>query len=132
MRTIKKNFWKPFLFGCAGLIVATVVFAVNPFYPPDPPGMPIVTDVWATGCNLNWKKPLSDGGSPVTLYHIESLDKWSNLWEKRGTVTAIYLNCTISNLVTGTQLKFRVIAENKAGPGKPSIASDPITIRNRY
>lgn len=132
MRTIKKNFWKPFLFGCAGLFVAIVVFAVDPFNPPGPPGMPIVTDVWATGCDLDWTAPRTDGGSPITLYHIESSDKWSRMWERRGTVTANYLKCTLSGLATGTQMQFRVIAVNKAGPGEPSIASDPITIRDRY
>lgn len=132
MRTFKKNFWKPFLFGCVGLFVAIVVFAVDPIDPPGRPGMPIVTDVWATGCDLNWKAPRTDGGSPIRLYQIDSFERSNNMWEKRGVVTGNYLNCTIRELTTGTQVKFRVIAVNIAGPGEPSIASDFVTIRDRF
>ncbi len=37
------------------------------------------------GCTLSWKKPLDDGGSPLTSYIIEKKDLDKDIWISCGT-----------------------------------------------
>lgn len=130
MRTLKKNFWKPFLFGCAGLFVATIAFAgVNLINPPDRPGIPEATDWDVDRVSIEYKAPKSDGGAPISHYIIESRERWGVFWRKEGV--AIRLWCTVDGLVENTEYAFRAAAVNIAGPGEPSEASNYIITRRR-
>jgi hypothetical protein len=40
------------------------------------------------GCTLSWKKPLDDGGSPLTSYIIEKKDLDKDIWISCGTFVA--------------------------------------------
>lgn len=138
MRTIKKNFWKPFLLGCAGLFVAIVVFAADPFEEPSAPGTPVAVDWDKDYCEIAFTPPVSDGGSPITHYIVEERDKYSVLWEEKGKYRPNtdddkrgIIRCRIDNLIEGYTYCFRAIAVNKAGPSEPSGASKPITIKKR-
>lgn len=88
-----------------------------------------------TSCKLTWAAPQTDGGSPVTGYHVEKYTgtKWIRVTKK--PITA----CTFSldDLLEGTDNEFRVAAENAAGVGEPSestgrfIAKDPFEVPGR-
>ncbi|MDE6822286.1 fibronectin type III domain-containing protein [Bacteroides acidifaciens] len=138
MRTIRKNFWKPFLFGCVGLFVAIVVFAANPFEEPSAPGTPVAVDWGGDYCEIEFTPPLSDGGAPVTHYIVQGLDKYSPSWVEKGKYIPTteenkrkIIRCRVNDLIEGYTYYFRAIAVNKAGPSEPSGVSQPITIKKR-
>lgn len=74
---------------------------------------------------LEWTRPLTDGGSPVTGYVIEKRDKYSPSWEKCAEVVSDVTSGKVKDLIEGTPYEFRVRAVNKAGPGEPSDATKP-------
>lgn len=130
MRTLKKNFWKPLLFSCAGLIVATIVFAgVNLIEPPDRPGIPEATDWDVDRVSLTYKAPGRDGGARISHYVIESHERGWMFWQKKGV--ALGLNCTVDGLVENTEYAFRAAAVNIAGQGEFSEASNYYITRKR-
>lgn len=136
MRTIKKNFRKPFLFGCVGLIVATVVFAAVPFDRPEPPGTPFVVDWDRDYCEMVYTFPVSDGGSPITHYIVQGRDEKYRVWVEKGKFQPnaderIKMQCTVVHLIEGHTYEFRAIAVNLAGQSRPSGVSKPIIIEKR-
>lgn len=138
MKTIRKNFWKPFLFGCVGLFVAIVVFAANPFEEPSAPGTPVAVDWGGDYCEIEFTPPAKDGGSPITHYIVQGLDKYSPLWVEKGKYIPTtednkrkIIRCRVNDLIEGYTYYFRAIAVNKAGPSEPSGASKSITIKKR-
>lgn len=64
---------------------------------------------------LEWKAPVSDGGSPVQGYLIEKKEKngtkWTKAIETRGPLTS----ATVPDLINGQEYEFRVKALNKVG-----------------
>lgn len=90
---------------------------------PTKPGTPAITDYDKDFVELEWKRPESDGGSPITGYIIEKKDKFNPNWEKCAEVEGDKTSGKVPNLIEGNQYEFRVRAVNKAGPGEPSDAS---------
>lgn len=135
MRTIKKNFWKSFLFSCVGLIVATIVFAAGPFYEPSSPGEPLIVDYNEYSCSIKFLRPVSDGGLPIIKYIVEEQEKESNRWGRKGTYNGFgddeVIRCIVERLSEGKTYCFRAIAVNAAGPSKPSRPSAYVTIKKR-
>lgn len=138
MRTIKKNFWKPFLFGCVGLFVAIFVFAADLFEEPSAPGTPVVMGWDSDYCEIEFTPPMSDGGAPITHYIVESRREWDPFWEKKGSYLPSAdddkrrsIRCRVDNLIEGYTYRFRAIAVNKAGQSEPSGASKPHTMKKR-
>lgn len=88
---------------------------------PSPPELLVVGPDFAT---IEWMKPESDGGSPVTTYLIESREKKSIRWIKVNR-DSVLLDTTykISGLTTGNIYQFRVTAINAAGESEPSDIS---------
>lgn len=138
MRTLKKNFWKPFLFGCVGLFVAIVVFAADPFEEPSAPGTPVAIDWGKDYCEIEFTPPLSDGGSPITHYIVEGRKEWNPKWVKKGNYLPNTgddkrknIRCRVNNLTEGDTYYFRARAVNLAGPSRPSGESKSIKIEKR-
>ena len=80
-------------------------------------------------CNLTWTAPATDGGTPITGYIIER--RTGSTWialKKQPTGTQF----TVERLTEGNKYEFRVIAENKAGQGKPSGPSQQITTKDPW
>jgi len=101
------------------------------FDPPGPPEDLKVKDLTKSSCTLVWSPPESDGGSPITGYHVEKLTgtRWIKATKKATT------KCTyeVSDLVEGsTDNEYRVCAENAAGIGKPSETTGRFTAKDAF
>lgn len=44
--------------------------------------------------------------------------------------TLLSCGCRVKGLPTKKKYRFRVLAENLAGPGKPSVETDPVLIKD--
>lgn len=95
---------------------------------PDAPLNVIVGDVSKFGCTVSWERPESDGGSPITSYIVELRDRTSVKWSPVHVTKADELSAIINDVIENKEYIFRVRAENKAGEGKPSAASQPVKI----
>lgn len=98
--------------------------AKNPFDEPSSPGKPEIKDYDEKFVELEWAKPESDGGSPITGYIIEKKDKYSPDWEKCAEIDGDVTTGKVDDLVPGQSYEFRVVAVNKGGKSEPSAPSD--------
>ncbi|XP_058459295.1 titin [Malaya genurostris] len=101
--------------------------------PPSPPGKPVlvpgspnstVPDV----VTIRWKRPTSDGGSPILGYIVEHRRTGSPHWV-RATAHLIQLTeLSFSGLEPGWRYQFRVQAQNIVGLSDSSELSDALTV----
>lgn len=80
------------------------------------------------GATVNWEPPKFDGGSEITAYVIELRDRTSVKWEAALVCGASDRSATLNDVVEHKEYIFRVRAENKAGIGRPSAATNPVKI----
>ena len=102
------------------------IFLIKIFFyadEPDKPGQPEIKDYDKDFVELEWAKPESDGGTPITGYIIEKKSKSSPTWEKCAEVKGDVNNAKVDDLVEGVPYEFRVIAVNKGGQSEPSLPS---------
>ncbi len=65
---------------------------------------------------LEWKAPASDGGFPVSAYHIQAADVESKQhFRDFGKVDAKTVKYEVKGLVPGKDYVFRIKAENPVG-----------------
>lgn len=98
---------------------------------PGKPGTPEIVDYDNKGVDLKWTPPSSDGGAPIEKYIIEKKDRYKPDWEKATEVPGDALTARVEDLKERGEYQFRIIAVNKAGPGKPSDASQMQIIKHR-
>uniref|UniRef100_A0A8C9ZCV2 Titin n=1 Tax=Sander lucioperca TaxID=283035 RepID=A0A8C9ZCV2_SANLU len=117
-------------YGKSSAIDSAPVVAQYPFEPPGPPTNVHVSHATKYGMLVVWGRPASDGGSPVIGYHIECKDQSSILWTKvnRGLLAENQFKMT--GIEEGLMYQFRVYAENIAGIGPCTKASDPVAARD--
>ncbi|KAG8335958.1 myosin light chain kinase activity protein [Homalodisca vitripennis] len=106
--------------------------ARNEFDEPEAPEKPQVVDWDEDHVDLQWVKPKSDGGSPITEYIVQKKEKGSPYWTNAVTVPASKTAATVPDLTKGQEYEFRIIAVNSAGPSAPSEPSDPVVCKKRY
>ncbi|CAH1103156.1 unnamed protein product [Psylliodes chrysocephalus] len=109
----------------------TATLAKNPYDIPAPPGLPEIVDWDEKSVKLKWDKPVRDGGSPISGYIIEAMDKFGGQFIKVAEVGP-QCNGTVPRLEEGNQYKFRVRAVNKAGPSDPSEQTNWHTAKPRF
>lgn len=80
------------------------------------------------GATVSWEPPKFDGGSEITAYVIELRDRTSVKWEAAMVCAASDRSTTLNDVVENKEYIFRVRAENKAGIGRPSAATNPVKI----
>lgn len=80
------------------------------------------------GATVSWEPPESDGGSEITAYVIELRDRTSVRWEVALVTKTKDCSAVVSDVIENKEYIFRVKAENKAGIGKPSVATSPVKI----
>jgi len=80
---------------------------------------------------VTWSPPASDGGSPVTGYHVEQRLISRPSWVRVGPVVS-GTSLRVPGLYDGQTYQFRVTAETRAGLGDPSPASAAVTARDPW
>jgi len=106
------------------LVTDKPVMAKDPFGTPGRPGKPEITDHDVDHIDLQWTAPRDDGGNPITHYDIERKDKKTGRWIKVNTSPVKGTSYSDTRVTPNHGYEYRVIAVNKAGPGKPSEPSD--------
>lgn len=96
---------------------------------PSPPERLGVTNVTKDSVSLAWSKPEHDGGSRITSYFIEALEKGQQKWIKCAVVKTTYH--VIHGLKQNADYFFRVSAENQAGLSDPKEMVLPITVKEQ-
>lgn len=99
---------------------------------PDAPAAPTVNDVTKSSAVVTWQPPANDGGSPILGYHLEKKSGFSGRWTRVNKDLIPDTKLPMSDLIEDNTYEFRVIAENKAGPSKPSPPSESIKAKNPW
>ena len=86
-----------------------------------------VANVTKDSVTIAWTRPAYDGGSRVTGYLIEALEKGQNKWVKCATVRT--MTHTIKSLRECAEYYFRVHAENHAGLSEPKEMIVPVLVK---
>ena len=132
MKKIRKNVLTSILLVCFGLAITTVVFARAKFLsPPSPPGMPMITDLWATRCEITYTRPVHDGGFPINAYIVEYKDKRKKEWKLVASVRPDIYSFKVWDKKPGSEGQFRVFAQNDAGLSNPSKPSMLVKFQDR-
>lgn len=100
------------------------IIAKNPYDEPSPPGKPDIVDYDNMSATLNWAKPESDGGRPITHYTIEMKSKFAADWSEVLKTDNDKCEAKVDGLKENMTYQFRVKAHNKAGTSKPSEPTD--------
>lgn len=96
---------------------------------PSPPPKLGVTEVTKESVTLAWAKPEQDGGSRITGYLIEALEKGQEKWVKCGVTKFIHF--TVSGLRENAEYFFRVRAENHAGFSDIKEMITPVMLKDQ-
>ncbi|XP_073811656.1 projectin protein bent isoform X33 [Musca autumnalis] len=110
----------------------SAITAKNPFDISAPPGLPELEDWDEHHVKLKWEPPIRDGGTPITSYTIEVMDKDSGEFVKAFETDGPVCTGTVKKLEEGQQYKFRIRANNKAGPSEPSEQTNWHTAKPRF
>lgn len=98
--------------------------------PPSRPGVPTVTEVGGDFVNLEWERPIMDGGARIQGYWIDKREVGGTAWVRVNPVICQPTQINISNLIEDRQYEFRVFAQNEAGLSEPSSNSSSIRIKD--
>ena len=82
--------------------------------------------------DLEWARPLHDGGSPIEGYIIHKKEKGTTIWTDATTVQTDTNQGRASSLFEGSFYQFRIVAFNAAGQSAPGEPSGLIQARPRY
>ncbi|XP_018360305.1 PREDICTED: interaptin [Trachymyrmex cornetzi] len=104
----------------------TASFLVTVTDRPAAPGKIAVAMTLGRSVMLSWKEPEDDGGCKIGTYIVEYYRIGWEVWLK--AVTSRRTTATLTELIEGSEYKFRVKAENPYGVSDPSEESDVIFI----
>ncbi|XP_055761343.1 myosin-binding protein C, slow-type-like isoform X3 [Salvelinus fontinalis] len=90
---------------------------------PDPPEVPLVTEVGGDWCSMTWEPPIYDGGSPILGYFIERKKKQSSRWMRLNFDLNKETTFEPKKMIEGVPYEVRVFAVNAIGVSKPSDPS---------
>ena len=111
------------------MIVILCIFQIDK---PAAPGKPKVEEIFKNSCVVSWTPPMSDGGAPITGYHLERRAGTSTMWVFVSKMAIKETSFKVTDLMEGNEYQFRVAAENKVGKGPCSVPSDPITAKDPW
>ncbi|XP_062908318.1 myosin light chain kinase, smooth muscle-like isoform X1 [Mobula hypostoma] len=94
---------------------------------PEPPaGKPCSSDIRSSTLTLSWYGPTYDGGSIVQSYNVETWNSEEKQWTPLTTCRST--SCSVRDLSTDKEYKFRVRAVNVYGTSEPSQESDLVKV----
>ncbi|XP_058830119.1 titin [Topomyia yanbarensis] len=101
--------------------------------PPSPPGKPMLVPGSPNSSlpdvvTIRWKRPTSDGGSPILGYIIEHRRTGSPHWVRATAHLIQVTELSFSGLEPGWRYQFRVQAQNIVGLSESSELSDALTV----
>ncbi|XP_049301025.1 twitchin isoform X6 [Anopheles funestus] len=102
--------------------------ARGPYDLPSAPGVPIIHEVGGDFVNLEWEKPVSDGGARIQGYWIEKREQDTDTWQRVNTTLCVICTINCANLVEGRHYEFRVAAQNEIGVSEFSKASQLVKV----
>uniref|UniRef100_A0A3Q2Q8S2 Titin n=1 Tax=Fundulus heteroclitus TaxID=8078 RepID=A0A3Q2Q8S2_FUNHE len=117
-------------YGKSAPLDSKAIVVQYPYKPPGPPGTPYVKYATKEMMIIEWNEPVSDGGSAVIGYHLESKERSSILWNKLNKTRITDTQFKICNLEEGIGYEFRVYAENIVGIGRCSKVSESFVARD--
>lgn len=79
--------------------------------------------------SIAWAKPEQDGGSRVTGFLVEALEKGQEKWFKCGVTK--FTHFTVSGLRENAEYFFRVRAENLAGFSDYKEMVTPVVVKDQ-
>ncbi|XP_034554592.1 myomesin-3 [Notolabrus celidotus] len=85
-----------------------------------------VSDVNKDYVFLTWQPPSADGSSPVQGYYVERCEVGQTDWVRCNMQIQKMCYYPVFGLKEGAWYQFRVRAVNKAGAGRPSMATTPV------
>jgi len=102
--------------------------------PPSAPEAPLIDEIFATTCRVQWSPPTTDGGSPLTGYIVERRLQGASRWSKvtKQPVAPDITQMIVEELIDGSEYEFRVIACNKVAQSEPSAPSRTIIAKNPF
>jgi hypothetical protein len=84
-------------------------------------------------CELVWKQPEDDGGSPLTGYCIEKCEeRRAASWDEVCVMSVEERKAIVNRLIDKAKYRFRVSAENKYGRSEPCESIEPILIKSPF
>uniref|UniRef100_A0A8D0XBH6 Myomesin-3 n=1 Tax=Sus scrofa TaxID=9823 RepID=A0A8D0XBH6_PIG len=98
---------------------------------PGPPYDVQVFEVRATSLMLKWEPPLYKGAGLVTGYLVSFQEEGSEQWKPVTPHPISGTHLRVSDLQPGKTYVFQVQAVNSAGPGQPSMPTDPVLLEDR-
>nr|XP_060482426.1 myomesin-3 [Panthera onca] len=98
---------------------------------PGPPYDVQAFEVRATSLMLKWEPPLYTGAGPVTGYLVSVQEEGSEQWQPVTPDRISGTHLRVSDLQAGKRYRFQVQAVNSAGPGQPSMPTDPILLEDK-
>ncbi|XP_035779466.1 twitchin-like isoform X8 [Anopheles albimanus] len=104
--------------------------ARGPYDLPSAPGTPIIHEVGGDFVNLEWEKPVSDGGARIQGYWIEKREQDTDTWQRVNTTLCVICTINCPNLVEGRHYEFRVAAQNEIGVSEFSKASQLVKVED--
>ncbi|TGZ63952.1 hypothetical protein CRM22_006631 [Opisthorchis felineus] len=107
----------------------TPILAKNPYDPPGAPENLKIDEFDRHSVTLNWKPPKDDGGNPIKGYLVERRIPGGE-WRKATPNIVQGTTAKLTNVDEGQTYEFRVSAVNDAGPGQPSKATAPHTVKD--
>uniref|UniRef100_A0A915DB94 Titin n=1 Tax=Ditylenchus dipsaci TaxID=166011 RepID=A0A915DB94_9BILA len=114
------------------LVTDSSITAKDPYGTPGKPGKPIITDHDVDHIDMEWEAPRDDGGNPITHYDVERKDQKTGRWIKVNTSPVKGTKYSDDRVHAGHCYEYRIVAVNKAGPGRPSDPSDAAWAKPKF
>ena len=99
---------------------------------PGEPSRPAVDDITKDSCTLSWHVPSTDGGTPITGYHVERATGKGQRWIRITRDAVKETVYDVRELVEGNEYQFRIIAENAVGVGSAGPPSENVLAQDPW
>ncbi|KAF2361287.1 Fibronectin type III [Trinorchestia longiramus] len=100
--------------------------------PAAPAGPLEFSEITTSSARISWQQSPDDGGSEITSYYIEKLEKGQKQWQKVAEVEPNIFTYVVQNLNEGREYFFRVFALNAIGLSEALEATETVYIKSPF